>query len=181
MIVQKLHILVFGVSGSGKSTVAAKLAQALNAEFIEGDDHHPKSNILKMSKGQPLTDRDRAPWLASLSTIAKQSNKEICVISCSALKKQYRDFFRHELPNLILVSLEGGRDIILSRIQNRNGHFMPASLLGSQLAEYEAPTVEENSFRFSILRSPNEIVTDAVDKISSRLNLALGSQENEQM
>lgn len=160
------YIIVLGVSGSGKSTIAAQLAQKLDVEFIEGDLLHPESNVEKMSSGQPLTDDDRVPWLAKIIDTAYLSKSKYCVIACSALKKKYRDQLRDGLPGLLSISLEGDRELLQVRMNQRIGHFMPASLLDSQLGTFEAPIDEQNTYRFSISDSPKAILESALEKIN---------------
>lgn len=131
-----------GVSGSGKSTLASALAQALTLVFIEGDDLHPQSNIAKMQAGQPLNDADRLPWLQAIAA-ALSSPFEGAVASCSALKKSYRDLLREEtVEPLYFICLTCDPDIIAARMLARHGHFMPASLLTSQLTSFENPQGE---------------------------------------
>lgn len=131
-----------GVSGSGKSTLASALAQVLALPFIEGDDLHPQSNIAKMQAGQPLDDADRLPWLQAIAA-ALSSGTEGAVASCSALKKSYRDLLREQTGEpLYFICLTCDPDIIAARMQARHGHFMPASLLTSQLASFENPQGE---------------------------------------
>lgn len=163
---KSLYILVLGVSGSGKSTIAAQLAERLEAQFIEGDLLHPQSNVEKMSNGQPLTDEDRVPWLAKIVDAAYLSTTRISVIACSALKKKYREQLRAGLPGLVSISLEGDRELLQARMNQRIGHFMPASLLDSQLTTFEAPVDEEKTFRFSVSDSPIQILESAMEKIN---------------
>jgi carbohydrate kinase (thermoresistant glucokinase family) len=138
-------LLVMGVSGSGKTTVGKALAEALGWPFEEGDDLHPPANVAKMKAGVPLTDEDRAPWLAAVARwIDDQALRgEPGVITCSALKRAYRDRLRADRPHLWLVFLEGSRRVIAERLAQRHGHFMPASLLDSQLAALEPPGEDE--------------------------------------
>ncbi|MBY5732094.1 gluconokinase [Rhizobium leguminosarum] len=142
----KAHaIIVMGVSGCGKSSVGEKLAEALHLAFIEGDALHPAANVEKMSKGIPLTDEDRMPWLDRIGEDIKASleKSEGIIVSCSALKRLYRDRLRAAAGgNLFFVYLEGSRALLMKRMAERKGHFMPASLLDSQLATLEVPTGE---------------------------------------
>ena len=138
-----------GVSGSGKSTLAGALAQALALPFIEGDDLHPQSNIAKMQASQPLNDADRLPWLQAIAG-ALSSRSEGAVASCSALKKSYRDLLRQQTGEpLYFICLTCDPDIIAARMQARHGHFMPASLLTSQLASFENPQGEPTTLMLS--------------------------------
>jgi gluconokinase len=138
-------IIVMGVSGSGKSSIGEKLAEVLGLRFVEGDQLHPRSNVEKMSKGIPLTDADRMPWLDLIGETIDSAlaSGEGIVVSCSALKRIYRDRLRAAAGgNLFFVYLDGSRDLLMSRMGERKGHFMPASLLDSQLATLEVPTGE---------------------------------------
>ncbi|WP_163877438.1 gluconokinase [Rhizobium laguerreae] len=142
----KAHaIVVMGVSGCGKSSVGEKLAEALHLAFVEGDALHPAANVEKMSKGIPLTDEDRMPWLDRIGEEMKASleKSEGIIVSCSALKRLYRDRLQAAAGgNLFFVYLEGSRALLMKRMGERKGHFMPASLLDSQLATLEVPTGE---------------------------------------
>ncbi|TAU75073.1 gluconokinase [Rhizobium ruizarguesonis] len=138
-------IIVMGVSGCGKSSVGEKLAEALHLAFVEGDALHPAANVEKMSKGIPLTDEDRMPWLDRIGEDIKASLEkgEGIIVSCSALKRLYRDRLRAAAGGyLFFVYLEGSRALLMKRMGERKGHFMPASLLDSQLATLEVPTDE---------------------------------------
>ncbi|WP_425504953.1 gluconokinase [Rhizobium indicum] len=138
-------IIVMGVSGCGKSSVGEKLAEALHLTFVEGDALHPAANVEKMSKGIPLTDEDRMPWLDRIGEDMKASmeKSEGIIVSCSALKRIYRDRLRAAVGgNLFFVYLEGSKALLMKRMGERKGHFMPASLLESQLATLEPPTGE---------------------------------------
>ncbi|MCH4544411.1 gluconokinase [Rhizobium changzhiense] len=138
-------IIVMGVSGCGKSSVGEKLAEALRLAFVEGDALHPTANVEKMSKGIPLTDEDRMPWLDRIGEGIKASLEkgEGIIVSCSALRRLYRDRLRAAAGgNLFFVYLEGSRALLMKRMGERKGHFMPVSLLDSQLATLEVPTGE---------------------------------------
>ena len=138
-------IIVMGVSGCGKSSVGEKLAEALHLVFVEGDALHPAANVEKMSKGIPLTDEDRMPWLDLIGEDMQASldKSEGIIVSCSALKRVYRDRLRAAVGgNLFFVYLEGSKALLTKRMGERKGHFMPVSLLESQLATLEVPTGE---------------------------------------
>jgi gluconokinase len=135
-------VVVMGVSGAGKTTIGRGLAERLGAAFVEGDDLHPAANVEKMRRGQPLTDEDRAPWLADLARLARdlgQGDRDV-VLACSALKQSYRDILAAADPGRVrFVYLQAAPDLIRARMKARTGHFMPASLLESQFADLEEP------------------------------------------
>ena len=138
-------IIVMGVSGCGKSSIGLKISDALGMQFIEGDQLHPASNVEKMSKGIPLTDDDRMPWLDLIGQTMKASldRGQGVIVSCSALKRIYRDRLRKAVNGkLCFVYLSGSKELLTKRMGERKGHFMPASLLESQLATLEVPTGE---------------------------------------
>ena len=142
---QALPIVVMGVSGCGKTSVGAKLAEALECRFIEGDGLHPPANIEKMSAGIALTDADRWPWLDTIGGLIGESTNtgERLIVSCSALRKTYRDRLRAAAGGrLAFVFLEGSRAVLEARMKTRSGHFMPPSLLDSQFATLEPPIGE---------------------------------------
>jgi gluconokinase len=160
--------LVMGVAGSGKSLIGAALAKSLDVEFIEGDNFHPPANVRRMASGISLTDEDRAGWLAALAVEirrAKQTSVGL-VVACSALKRSYRDVLRGAAPDLQFIFLRGQPELIAERLANRTGHYMPASLLGSQLVTLETPTGDEGVWTVDIARSPAEIVAELVTRIS---------------
>jgi gluconokinase len=136
-------LVVMGVSGSGKSTLAVELAARLGWDFAEGDDLHSPANVAKMAAGHPLTDADRAPWLAAVAAWidAELAAERSGVITCSALKRRYRDRLRR--PGVRFVYLDVAPDELARRLQRRAGHFMPAGLLASQLADLEPPGPDE--------------------------------------
>jgi carbohydrate kinase (thermoresistant glucokinase family) len=154
-------LLVMGVSGSGKTTVAKALAGALGWDFEEGDDLHPASNIAKMRAGIPLTDADRQPWLEAIGgwIDAQAAKARAGIVTCSALRRAYRDQLRHGRPQARFVFLDGPRDLIEARIEHRHGHFMPAALLDSQIATLEAPGPDEPVIRVDIGQSLEAQVT----------------------
>lgn len=134
-----------GVTSSGKTTMGKSAAKILGCDFIDGDDLHPAANIEKMSKGIPLNDEDREPWLVKIGEKAMeylQENKSI-VIACSALKLKYRDILRREIAAIHFIYLKGSYGAILAQMQARKGHFMPESLLQSQFDTLEEPTAKE--------------------------------------
>ncbi|KAJ7594550.1 P-loop containing nucleoside triphosphate hydrolase protein [Mycena floridula] len=136
-------IVVMGVSGTGKSTLGKALSQALGLPFIDGDDLHPASNVAKMAAGQPLNDEDREPWLRKIRKTADEQNSSV-VIACSALRGAYRNILRGENgKRTYFVFIEGSRETLLDRMQKRNGHFMKATMLDSQLSALESPVGEK--------------------------------------
>jgi gluconokinase len=134
-------IILMGVSGSGKTTIGQRLAQALGWPFYDGDQFHPRANIAKMQQGMPLTDEDRWPWLqalrAHIETCIQQAVSVVLV--CSALKQVYREYLLIDEPEVRLVYLKGDYDLIHERLAQRHGHFMPPGLLASQFAALEEP------------------------------------------
>jgi len=164
-------IIVMGVCGCGKSSVGAAIAERLGLPFIEGDVLHPKSNVEKMSRGEPLSDEDRWPWLEIIGRRMAEAldRGEGIVVSCSALKKVYRDRLRAAVAGrLSFVYLEGTRALLSERMGSRTGHFMPTSLLHSQLATLEAPTGEHGVVTVDIDREIDEIADMAVAGLSVR-------------
>lgn len=150
-----------GVSGSGKSTVGAALAHALGLRFVEGDRLHPAQNIERMAAGTPLTDADRQGWLEAVAAelaAASSSGEPGVVVSCSALKRSYRDLLRASAPGLRLVHLHGSAALLAERLQQRAGHYMPPSLLGSQLDTLEPPSDDEAALAADIAAPPARIV-----------------------
>jgi gluconokinase len=152
--------VVMGVSGAGKTEIARQLAARLGIAFIDGDRFHSSENIAKMSAGIPLTDEDRQEWLLTLRHRLRQASDEgqAVVLACSALKRRYRDMLRGGNPALIFVYLDGDRDLLASRMKSRQGHFMPASMLDSQLATLEPPQADERYLKVDIRPSPEQIV-----------------------
>lgn len=133
-------VVVMGVAGSGKTTIGRLLAEALGCPFLEGDALHPAANVEKMSRGIPLTDDDRAPWLAAIRghILAAVEQKQCLVVACSALKQQYRDFLARG-ADISWVYLKGSPELIASRVQHRREHYMKAGMLPSQFADLEEP------------------------------------------
>jgi gluconokinase len=160
-------LVVMGVSGSGKSTIAAMLAHRLHWIYEDGDWLHPKSNIEKMHHGEPLDDADRWPWLHAIAdwidTTRKAGNRGI--VACSALKRAYRDILIGDRPDVRLVFLQGDRNLIAKRVAARADHFMPPELLDSQFEALEPPGPDERPFVVSVAPHPREIVETIVRQL----------------
>ncbi|MFD9893394.1 gluconokinase [Amycolatopsis sp. NPDC059027] len=150
-------IAVMGVSGSGKTTVGTALAEELGVDYAEADSFHPQANIDKMTSGVPLTDEDRAPWLAAIAAWIRDHQKTGGVVTSSALKRRYRDVLRTG-GEVWFLHLDGDRATLAERMKTRSGHFMPVSLLDSQLADLEPLEPDEPGRVFDIHESPAEIV-----------------------
>ena len=160
-------VIVMGVSGSGKTTVAVMLAGALGVDFLEGDDLHPRSNVEKMKSGTPLTDADRLPWLQA---IARQiddwrSQGKSGVVTCSALKRAYRHILIGERLEVRLVYLRGSYELIHQRMAARHEHFMPVGLLQSQFATLEEPGADERPIVVDVAGSPPDIVAEIIRRL----------------
>lgn len=143
------HVVVMGVSGCGKTAVGRLLAEHLSLPFIEGDDLHPPRNVALMASGTPLTDDDRAGWLEAVAA-ALAGRPGGAVASCSALRRRYRDVLRQAVPRVRFVHLHGARPLLEARLSQRRGHYMPASLLDSQLQTLEPPQVDERALAVDI-------------------------------
>ncbi|MGW7539056.1 gluconokinase [Amycolatopsis sp. NPDC054798] len=154
-------IVVMGVSGSGKTTVGEAVATALGVEYAEADTFHPKANIEKMTSGHPLTDADREPWLAAIALWIAEHQDSGGVVSSSALKRRYRDVLRGGW-DVWFLHLHGSRDLLAERMKTRSGHFMPVSLLDSQLADLEPLEPDEPGQTFDISRTPDDLVASAL-------------------
>jgi gluconokinase len=158
-----------GVTGAGKTTVARALARRLGWRFQEGDALHPPENVAKMHSGQPLDDWDRAPWLAAIAAQIDAWRRDGVsgVVSCSALKRAYRDVIIGHHPDTRLIYLHGSRQLLAERLAARSGHFMPASLLDSQLATLEPPGPDERPIVVSVDAPVEAIVADIVAALVS--------------
>jgi carbohydrate kinase (thermoresistant glucokinase family) len=159
-----------GVSGSGKTTVAAMLAGALHSPFLEGDELHPPTNVEKMRSGTPLSDADRLPWLRKIAEAIDDWRRrgESGVVTCSALKRAYRDILIGDRRDVTLVYLRGSRDLIQRRMAARHEHFMPVALLDSQFETLEEPAPDEDAIVVDVGGQPAEIVADIMRQLRSR-------------
>ena len=162
-------VVVMGVSGSGKTTVAVELARRLGWEFAEGDDHHPAANVEKMRAGTPLDDADREPWLRALAAwiAAREEAGRSCVLTCSALKRSYRDLLRQGNDSVFFAYVAVPEDVLTERLAQRTGHYMPASLLTSQLAVLEPLQDDEPGVTVPGTGEPAEVVDAIVGALPS--------------
>jgi gluconokinase len=172
-------IVVMGVSGSGKSTVAATLVDRLGWEFAEGDDFHPPANVEKMRAGHPLDDEDRWPWLRSLAAWIGEHERagRSVVVTCSALKRSYRDLLREGHPSVWFAHVTADPELIRERVEHRTGHYMPSSLLDSQLAILEPLGDDEPGARISGAGSPPSVTTELLAALDAERDLHLSAQE----
>jgi gluconokinase len=165
---EKPLIVVMGVAGSGKTTIAANLAERLGVPFVEGDSLHPAVNVKKMAAGIPLTDEDRWPWLKAIGErmeVERLTGHGV-VVSCSALKHAYRDCLRKEVHgNVYFILLDGSRELITDRMKNRKGHFMPPALLDSQFATLEKPTPDEHAVILDISHTVPALLAEAAKSL----------------
>ena len=169
-IAEPVIAVVMGVSGSGKTTVAALLAAALGCQFQEGDDLHSAENVEKMQSGTPLTDTDRLPWLHKIADEidAWRARHESGVLTCSALKRSYRDIIIDGRPDVTLIYLKGSYDLIHRRMAARHGHFMPVALLDSQFATLQEPTPDEHPIIIDVGSGAAEITAEIVNQLKQR-------------
>jgi len=169
-ITEPVIAVVMGISGSGKTTVAVLLAAALGSQFQEGDDLHPAANVEKMHMGTPLTDADRWPWLQKIAEEIDRwrTRGESGVMTCSALKRSYRDVVIGDRPDVTLVYLKGSHDLIRRRMAARHEHFMPVALLDSQFATLQEPTPDEHPITVDVGGRPAEIAEEIVHQLERR-------------
>ena len=164
-------VVVMGVSGCGKSLFGAALAKAMGAAFAEGDSYHPAANIARMSSGLALRDEDRWGWLDAIADEIAEAdrNGRALVVTCSALKRAYRDRLRLASGRISFVYLDVGRDTAAARVAGRKGHFMPASLIDSQFAALEPPTPDEKAIAVDASRDPGELVGEVLSALAGPL------------
>lgn len=164
-------VVVMGVSGSGKTTVAAGIARQEGWELLEGDTFHPPSNVAKMKAGIPLTDEDRWPWLRAIAerVDALRADGRSVAVACSALKRAYRKVLIGGRPDSVLIYLRGAKQLIRDRMEARTGHFMPPALLDSQFATLEEPGPDENPIAIGIEGTPEETIRLAIQHLEERL------------
>jgi gluconokinase len=161
--------VVMGVSGCGKSEVGRQLSARLAVAYAEGDDYHSVANVAKMAAGIPLTDADRHDWLLTLQAKieAATSAGTSLVLSCSSLKRRYRDLFRAADPAIVFIHLDGPRDLIAARMQARANHYMPMSLLDSQFAALEPLQPDERGIRLDIHAAPAQLIDTVVQHFAT--------------
>ncbi|GAB3886218.1 gluconokinase [Terrabacter terrigena] len=160
-------VVVMGVSGSGKTTVGAALAQRLRVPFADADDFHPRANIDKMSAGIPLTDDDRGPWLEIIGNWLASHADTGGVVSCSALRRAYRDVLTAAAPQAYFIHLHGTPEVIAARVAGRPGHFMPAALVESQFATLEPLQADERGSVLEVDQPVDEVVTQSLDVLQN--------------
>ena len=160
-------LVVMGVSGSGKTTIAKGLAAAKGWSVLEGDAFHPPANVAKMAAGTPLTDADRWPWLRAIAAAidADRARGESAVVACSALRRAYRDILIGDRPDVRLVYLKGSLTLIGERMRARHGHFMPPALLDSQFQTLEEPGADENPITVEISGTPDEVIRAILERL----------------
>lgn len=162
------RFVVMGVSGCGKSEIGRRLADRLGCAYAEGDEYHPPANIAKMAAGTPLDDTDRQGWLELLQAKIREAadHNEGLVLSCSALKRRYRDLLRSGDPLLTFIHLDGNRRLIASRMHARPGHFMPLSLLDGQLLDLEPLEADERGVRIDISQEPDTLIEEILQQLA---------------
>ncbi|BAS49373.1 carbohydrate kinase [Aggregatibacter actinomycetemcomitans NUM4039] len=166
-------IILMGVSSTGKTSVGTEVARRLGIKLIDGDDLHPRANIIKMGEGHPLNDEDRAPWLERIrdAAFSLEQKSEVGIIVCSALKKKYRDQIRDGNRNVKFLFLQGSYDVILERMRQRKGHYMKESMLKSQFDTLEVPGADEPDVIAIDINAPfEEVVARCVQALKPYLS-----------
>jgi carbohydrate kinase, thermoresistant glucokinase family len=163
------HVIVMGVAGSGKSTIARLLSDRLGLGFAEADRFHPPANIAKMERGVPLDDADRLPWLTDLAAWIRDREAEgaSTVVACSALKRRYRDILRTGAPEVLFAHLAGTEEVIRERMASRTGHFFPPALLSSQFRDLEPLEPDERGVTLDVTEPPERIVERLVPLLTA--------------
>ena len=166
-----MHVVAMGVAATGKSSVAERLAKELDLEFVEGDDLHPQSNIDKMSAGAPLDDDDRRPWLQAIADLIAEQHKAgtAAVVTCSALKRSYRDILRSGLPDsdIFFLHLHTDFDVLFERMGQRKRHFMPPALLQSQFDTLEPLEDDEAGVMVDVAPPLDTVAAESVNAVRS--------------
>ena len=173
----KPRIIVMGVSGCGKTTIGDLVARELGVPFLDGDSLHPVENVAKMAAGTPLTDEDRWPWLATVGAALAKAGDGGLVLACSALRRSYRDAIRAQAPDTIFLHLHGTKDVLGQRLEGRTGHFMPTTLLDSQLATLEPLQADEAGFVVDIAAPVDEVVASTLKSYSGTVQTNHALQE----
>ncbi|MCR9070216.1 MAG: gluconokinase [Alphaproteobacteria bacterium] len=161
-------VVMMGVSGVGKTTIGTLLAERLGWGYAEGDSYHPPANVAKMRAGTPLDDSDRQPWLAAIAADIDRwrATGQGMVVACSALKRSYREVLIGDRPDVRLVRLAGDETLIRARMEKRTDHYMPPSLLASQLATLQPPGEDEEAITVTVTSSPQECVEQILDALA---------------
>ncbi|MFE9689458.1 gluconokinase [Micromonospora sp. NPDC005806] len=172
------HVVVMGVSGVGKTTVARRISELTGLRFAEADEFHPAANVAQMRAGIPLDDAARWPWLRDLAAwmAARHAEGVSTVLACSALKRSYRDVLRQGPPDVEFLHLDGAAELIRERLDRRAGHYMPASLLDSQRATLEQLDPDESGVVLEVVAPPDELAATAVDRLGLPLRAAVAGR-----
>ncbi|HUW78270.1 MAG TPA: gluconokinase [Candidatus Nanopelagicaceae bacterium] len=160
-------VVVMGVSGSGKSTIGEEIARTLMIDFVDADSLHPPANIAKMASGIALTDEDRWPWLEIVGRTLAAAESTGLVLACSSLKRSYRDLIRSQAPSVFFIHLSGSRKTLSARLARRGNHFMPSTLLDSQLDSLQPLELDEAGMEIDIDLSVPEIVVLALSRLDN--------------
>jgi gluconokinase len=163
-------IVIMGVTASGKTTIGTRASKRLGWHFYDADEFHPPENIAKMSRGEPLTDADREPWLKALHDKMAEEERagRSAIFACSALKDRYRDILRDGLSTVRFVFLKGDPEVLQARLDHRKGHFMPRTMLPSQMAALEEPAPGE-ALVLDAAKPPNDLVDEIADMVNATI------------
>lgn len=172
------HVVVMGVSGAGKTTVARGISELTGLRFAEADEFHTEAHVAQMRAGIPLTDTDRWPWLGALAAWMAERHAEgvSTILACSALKRAYRDVLRQGPPDVEFLHLDGSAELIRDRLDQRVGHYMPASLLDSQVAILEQLGPDESGVVLDLALRPEELISAAVSRLGLPLRTTIGGK-----